>query len=318
MVELGIPVYQARETLPSALDSLVSQTYKRFIVCLSIDGDDTDYTDIINEYRRRGLRIRVINGKTNGGAGMARQRVLDTTQCDYIMFLDADDILMPRAVETLYINAKAADYDILQGSFIRESQTSKDVMMASTDNVITWFHGKIYKTKFLSEKNIRFLKGLRIDEDAYFNAVAWNSTENKGIAGEVVYLWRDNKSSITRRQNMKDYFIATYNNYIYGQVEALKKLFEINDSVSQLLITNTLINIYYFYMKAVFYKCNMAGTDAIISSLKKEKWMQLWLNEGTNWMDIINNIKAGQVYDDEYVVFYEETFNLWAARLLKE
>ena len=112
--------------------------------------------------------------------------------------------------------------------------------------------------------------------------------------------------------------IATYNNYIYVQVEALKKLFEINDSVSQLLITNTLINIYYFYMKAVFYKCNMADTDVIISSLKKEKWIQLWLNEGTNWMDIINNIKAGQVYDDEYVVFYEETFNLWAARLLKE
>ena len=317
MVEVGIPVYKARATLSDTLDSLVAQTYKRFIVTLSIDGDGEDYSDIVNTYRARGLKIRVITSVVNRGPGMARQLILNATMCDYIMFVDADDLLMPRAIEVLYTQAKAANYDILQGSFIKESKTSDDKMMASTDNVITWFHGKIYKVDYLNKKHITFLPELRVDEDAYFNAVAWHSTENKGITGEVVYLWRDNKSSITRAHSRKDYFIKTHNDYIYGQVQALKKLFEINESVSQLLITMTLINIYYFYMKARFYKCDEAEMDEVISTLKNEKWMQLWLQQGENWMDVISNIKPGQIYDDEYVVFYEETFNLWAARLLK-
>ena len=111
MVEIGIPIFHAKETLPAALDSLVAQTKKNFIVCLSIDGDDEDYTDIINTYKARGLKIRVINGKFNGGAGEARQRVIDSTMCDYIMFLDADDMFMPRAVELLYGKAKPGGYD---------------------------------------------------------------------------------------------------------------------------------------------------------------------------------------------------------------
>lgn len=39
MVEIGIPVYNAVDTLPKTLDSLVSQTVNDFCVCLSIDGD---------------------------------------------------------------------------------------------------------------------------------------------------------------------------------------------------------------------------------------------------------------------------------------
>jgi len=247
---------------------------------------------------------------------MARQSILSNTICDYIMFIDADDILMPRAIEVLYTNAQAHNYDIVQGSFIKEFKDKEDIIMSSTGNILTWFHGKIYKVGYLRDKKITFLPGLRIDEDAYFNAVAWNSTDNKGLIEEVVYLWRDNKNSITRSLPDKEYFIKTHNNYIYGQVQALIKLHEINETVNQTFITNTLINIYYFYMRARFYKCDEEEMDNIISILKKEKWMQLWLDKGENWVDVIQNIKPGQVYDGEYVIFYKETFNLWAARLL--
>ena len=317
MVEIGIPVYKARETLPATLDSLVAQTCKDFIICLSIDGDNENYNDIIEIYRARGLEIRVITSITNCGAGAARQHILNCTSSDYIMFVDADDILMPRAVEVLYTNAKAHDYDIVQGSFIREFKDKEDIMMSSTDNVLTWFHGKIYKVSYLQNKKISFLSGLRTDEDAYFNAVAWNSTDNKGLIGEVVYLWRDNKNSITRSLPDKEYFIKTHNDYIRGQVQALIKLHEINETVSQTFITATLINIYYFYMRARFYKCDEEEMNNIISILKEEEWMQLWLDKGENWVDVIQNIKPGQIYDGEYVIFYKETFNLWAARLLR-
>ena len=320
MVEIGIPVYKAKDTLPQTLDSLICQTKQNFIVCLSIDCDNEDYTEIINTYKNRGLKIRVINGEENGGPGIARQRVIDSTICDYLMFVDSDDILMPRAVEILYTNAKLHDYDIMQGSFIKEFKTGEDkTFIASTSNLITWFHAKIYKVKFLKDKNIRFLPDLRADEDSHFNAVAWNSTTNKGFTDEILYLWRNNPNSITRNLDPTEYFKKTYYGYIYGQVEALKKIFYNNNSITSLLVTNTLINIYYYYMKARFYRLDESKMDNILSTFKKEKWMQVWLGTGENWIDIVNNIKAGQVYENnQYVVFFEETFNRWANRLLKE
>lgn len=222
MTEVGIPVYHARDTLPKALDSLVAQTKEMFITCLSIDGDGEDYSDIIDTYRARGLKIRVINSDVNGGPGAARQRILDTTQCEYIMFLDADDMLMPRAVDILTRNIRSNKLDILRSSFIREEASKNDRYIPQNVGTITWFHGKIYRVKYLKEIGVRFIEGLRTDEDAYFNLIAWNATEARGELEEITYLWRNNKSSITRSKDELTYFRDTYRYYIVSQVEGLK------------------------------------------------------------------------------------------------
>ena len=296
---------------------MVAQTKKNFIVCLSVDGDGEDYSDIVNTYIHRGLKIRTIYSDVNGGPGDACQRVIDSTQCEYIMFADADDLLMPRAVETLYRGIVSTGYDMLRSSFIKEQGKDPDVILDANNNVITWRHGKIYRVKYLRDINLRFLPGLRTDEDAYFNIIAWNCTKQHGILNEITYIWRYNKQSITREKDEITYFKETYNNYIHGQVEAMKKIFATAEEVPNILVTKTLINIYYFYMRARFYKCNEKIMDDTISTLKTEGWMKTWFRCAENWVDVIENLKPGQFYDKQYVVFFEETFNEWAIRLLK-
>lgn len=317
MLEIGIPVYKARDTLPKALDSLVSQTKNNFIVCLSIDADGEDYSDIIEEYKRRGLKIRVINAEENGGPGIARQRIIDTTQCDYIMFMDADDMMLPRAVQLLYLQAKVQNLDIARSSFIKEESKNGDRYITKDVNTITWFHGKIYRVGYLKEKNIRFLPGLRTDEDAYFNFVAWNSTKSRGDLSEMTYIWRNNPNSVTRCENRREYFTKTYNNYIRSQVEGLKKLYELNHDLNFTLVGQTLINLYYYYMNAKFLKQPLDETEKMLKSLANEPWMPQFLNTPQHWKDIATNLKAGAVYE-EGVVFYSETFFDWAQRLLRK
>ena len=319
MVEIGIPVYNAVDTLPKTLDSLVSQTVNDFCVCLSIDGDFQNqkfYENLFNEYQKRGLKMRIISSAQNCGPGSARQLILDSTQCDYIMFLDADDMLMPRAVEVLYQQVKIEEYDIIRSSFIREDEKG-DYILPQNMGVITWFHGKIYKVAFLKEKNINFLTELRTDEDAYFNLIAWNTAEKRGELEEVTYIWRYNKNSLTRGRAEKDYFSDTYMYYIISQVEGLKKLYEINGQISNDLISQTLLNIYYYCMKARFYKISETEMDNKISELRAEQWMQDYLNKGENWIYIVQHVKAGEFYENSNVVFFNESFNFWAKRLLK-
>ena len=318
MLEIGIPVYKARDTLPKGLDSLVAQTKNNFIVCLSIDADGEDYSDIIKEYKHRGLKIRVINAEENGGPGIARQRILDTTQCDYIMFMDADDMLMPRAVQLLYIQAKIQNLDIVRSSFVREERKGGDRYITKDVNTITWFHGKIYRVAYLKENNIRFLPGLRTDEDAYFNFIAWNLTKNRGELSEMTYIWRDNPNSVTRCENREEYFSKTYNNYIRSQVEALKRLYQLNNDLNFSLVGQTLINIYYYYMNAVLYQLPLEETENMIKTLAKEPWMPAFLTSQNNWNEMVQNVKAGMVHEGIGAVFYTETLLSWMKRLLIE
>lgn len=318
MLEVGIPVYNAKDTLAKTLDSLVAQTKNNFITCLSIDGDNNTefYRKLAQEYIRRGLKIRIIDSKENGGPGIARQRILDSTQCDYIIFLDSDDMLMPRAVEVLSQCIRIGNFDIIRSGFIREEKYKQDLFIPQDFSIITWFHGKIYRVKFLKEKNIRFLPELRIDEDAYFNLIAWNSTENRGEIAEYTYIWRDNKKSLTRNQSNSEYFKDNYMNYITSQVRALQRLMEINETVKNDIISLTLINIYYTYMRAAYLEYPIAAADELISELKAEKWLKVFLDNADSWISLVNNVKAGEVYNNEHIIFYDEPINKWIVRLL--
>lgn len=317
MVEVGIPVYKARATLPKLLDSLVAQTYERFITCLSFDGDNEDYSDIIETYRARGLKIRTIYGE-NAGPGVARQRIIDTTQCDYIMFADADDMLLPRAVEILYHEAKLHDYDLMRSNFIHEDDTHQSLgNIMGINSSITWLHGKIYKVKFLREKNIRFPNELRYNEDAYFNVVVWHCTENKGETSELTYLWRSNKESLTRIEGSIGFFKKDPTGFILSQVLGMQKIYDLNGSIPDALLYQTIINIYDHYIKYKFYKFDMEKLDNILKYWRGQPWILQFFNKTENWVSIIQNLKSGQ-FIEGCIVFSEEPFNDWVRRLFYE
>lgn len=310
MLEIAIPVFHAHDTLSKALDSLVAQTKSMFITCLSIDGDNEDYNDIINIYRARGLKIRTITAE-NGGPGAARQRAIDSTQADYIMFLDADDMLMPRAAEVLYGEAKAHNYDLIKSQYIHEKPGGQGYI-CGTNTSITHCHGKIYKVSYLKDNNINFLPELNCEEDAYFNVVAYNASTNKGEIEEVTYLWRWNKNSITHSE---DYYKKSYVQYFYSQVKGLQKIFDIQDNIQNVLVSQTLINLYQYYHRALFYKFDMKLVDKLMRELVQVEWFDFFINQGENWLDIISNLPAGMMIDDENMVFFEETFPNWIKRL---
>ena len=119
LLNIIIPVYKARDTLPDTLNSLMAQTRHNFITTIVNDCDGIDYSDIIEKYRKF-LSIKYIVREENGGPGLACQTGLDenyksTPMCDYVMFVDADDMLMPRAVDLLYTEAKKNFVDLVSG-----------------------------------------------------------------------------------------------------------------------------------------------------------------------------------------------------------
>lgn len=309
MLNVIIPTYKARHTLSNALDSLVAQTKKMFLVTIVQDCDGEDYSDIIEEYRRRGLHINLLQTPKNGGPGVARQYGIDHSKmCDYIMFLDADDMLNPRATEVLYKEAKKSNLDLLSSSFIAEKVGDPDIYLDVESTSCTWTHGKIYRLNYLREKNIRFLDDLRLNEDSYFNLVAHNCTANKASLKEYTYIWREQGNSLTRMK--ESFFSRSWVMYVQSQVDGLLKIQEILGELNIELVGMTFLNIYYHVQKAAYYNYSFDELIPLLNKLRESKEIQDVLNTDLFWRVIVTNIKGASV-EDKTVIFHSQRFPDW-------
>lgn len=111
-VSIVVPIYNNEGTVREALSSLTCQTYDNIEIVAVNDGSTDASPCIIREEAERDPRI-LFFSKENGGAASARNYGLERVTGDYVMFLDADDILLPKAVETLLSAASEGKYDIV-------------------------------------------------------------------------------------------------------------------------------------------------------------------------------------------------------------
>ena len=311
MIRVIIPAYKARGTICKGLDSLVAQTKPLFMTTIVQDGDGEDYTDIVEEYQRRGLHLNLLSLPENVGPGGARQAGMDAdTQSDFFMFMDADDMFMPRAVEVLGREIMTTNSDIVTSSFIREQKASHAIVLEADKTSVTWFHGKIYRASYLREKNIRFLPDLRLNEDAYFNLVAWNSADKKIRCSEITYLWRDNEHSLTREGGDRAFFEKSYEGYIYAQVQGLIDLYERASKVMPELTAATLLHCYGFMMRAIHYNLPIEGCHNLLRRLDGNKVFTEQIQSINFWQYIEKAVKSC-ASDTEGLYFFKERFIDW-------
>lgn len=96
-----VAIYNAGQTLPRCLDSLLSQTHTDLeIIC--IDDASTDRSaSIVSDYASRDNRIVFLRNATNQGPAVARNKGLEVATGDIIGFLDSDDWYAPGTVARL-------------------------------------------------------------------------------------------------------------------------------------------------------------------------------------------------------------------------
>lgn len=104
-ISLLVPVYNiSREMLSQCIDSVLSQTYKNFEVCLVDDCSTKQETiDTLNEYMEQDKRVKVVFRKENGHISRATNDALEMATGEFVGLLDNDDVLSPNA---LYENVK--------------------------------------------------------------------------------------------------------------------------------------------------------------------------------------------------------------------
>jgi GT2 family glycosyltransferase len=98
-VSVLIPCHNAAPYVGAALDSVLGQTWRRLEVIVVDDGSTDGSAAILAGFARRG--VRVIH-QQNAGASAARNRALKASTGEFILFLDADDLVNSEHIASLH------------------------------------------------------------------------------------------------------------------------------------------------------------------------------------------------------------------------
>ena len=108
-VAVAVAVHDQARFLAEAIDSILAQTYRPAQIIVVDDGSHDDPAQVVARYDGSVPPITFVR-QENSGLSAARNAGLARAATDYIVFLDADDVLLPSALE-LGTQCLAADPD---------------------------------------------------------------------------------------------------------------------------------------------------------------------------------------------------------------
>lgn len=94
-ISVIIPTYNYGEFICDCIESVINQTYRNYEIIVIDDGSKDNTAEIIKKYKNEILYFY----KENGGPSSARNYGIKKATGDYICFLDADDVFLPKKLE---------------------------------------------------------------------------------------------------------------------------------------------------------------------------------------------------------------------------
>lgn len=231
LISIIVPVYNVEKYLRECLDSIINQTYKNIEIILVDDGSTDGSGAICDEYALIDNRISVLH-ISNGGVSNARNLGIDNAHGEYIMFVDADDIIMPYVIEHGVKLAVDSSADIVYGLvqtfnsniFLEKQVKSNKLVLAEEDikKLATHMfdlHDATFKNenayvsrgpvaRFVSSElaiSTKFDSKLVLGEDEIWNLELLNKNPRCAIDFSLWYGYRfiENSSSHRYRENAK-------------------------------------------------------------------------------------------------------------------
>lgn len=176
-VTIGIPVYRPDvHTFEECLESALGQSFTGPVEILAVlDGEAENRNLLSSGVFDKFPEIRVV-AREHGGEGSTRNAIIDLARGEWLVFLDADDRLDERALESLVGCAQRCGADVVSSNHWRvysEEQKAADyfdaerlwrggecdefldvVLSSGTDQGTVW--GKAFSLDFLKEHRLGF------------------------------------------------------------------------------------------------------------------------------------------------------------------
>ena len=217
-ISIIVPVYNAARTLEYTLGSVLSGNFSKDCELIIIDDGSTDDSPgICDRFGSLNPDIKVIH-QPNSGVSQARNAGMDASDGEYLMFLDADDIL-PELTLSLCLSALESSPDIVIGGYSTRSAEGRpirqipvfdriyqdwELSMFWDDNFSHYgsflrpVWGKLFcRSLIYSEEPLRFCKSLNYGEDFLFLFEYLCRCRKVVTVSETLYIYRDGGTGLS-------------------------------------------------------------------------------------------------------------------------
>lgn len=220
-ISIIVPVYNAEKYIRNCIESMLQQSYSNIEIVLVNDGSSDRSGEICCAYAEKDPRIRYLE-QENQGVSAARNHGIEVSTGEFLLFLDADDVIMKDACERL-VGHISDDTDLILCGFRRmfyrnERLVSQyDVLPECEDikntETLGKYFGRLYETTLLTcvcakmyRKNMVikihpvFCEDMALGEDALFNLKFLKSCGTIAVENRALYVYnhRANSGSLTK------------------------------------------------------------------------------------------------------------------------
>lgn len=217
-----IPVYNTEKYLEECLQSVLNQTYQDFEIILVDDGSTDNSGAICDKFQDAyPQKVKVIH-KENQGQLASRCLASQYAKGQYCIFVDADDLLIDKALETICENLKKYSFpDMLVYSFLYDKENEEPVLarkffnegIIELDELHKGFYSdigmnnvwtKAVKTNIARCKDFDFSSfySLRCSEDTLYSMVMIDQCRVVAYIYEPLYRYRIWDDSISHQYTL--------------------------------------------------------------------------------------------------------------------
>ncbi len=216
-----MPAYGVEKEIRSSIESVIAQTYSEWEL-LVIDDASVDLTgEIAESFSNMDSKIKVIHHDVNRGPGEARNTGLKNACGDYLLFIDAGDVIEKNTLDG--IKQRLFDYESdvvifgckeeyvkedgrlayevshsLPTEFTNDADTiHRRVMCLNRETLYGYVWNKAYKKSLIDKLNLSFEK-MPFGEDILFNIAYFDEVTSMQIMGDEFYHYRNILADKTR------------------------------------------------------------------------------------------------------------------------
>ena len=272
-----VPIYKAEKYICSCIESILNQRYTDFELFLIDDGSPDKSGEICDNYAKEDKRISVFH-QQNKGVSAARNTGLDNVSGQYVLFVDADDMLYPNALSVLKQKLDTSDVnlDLIQFSMnndyniyetddkFSEILNSKDYVQSGTMNVC--IGGSLFNKDIIKINHLRFNEQIKYAEDQLFIFDYLKYSRSNIRINDVLYFYRINNDSAVRNMNSDE---------VIKSIKILNDYKNTNE-LSDILLSKQILSFMYYLavksmisikeIRSLYVNVNLNTTNCIIKS----------------------------------------------------
>ncbi len=283
-ISIVMPVYNASIHIAETLNSVAEQNFDDYELIAVNDGSTDNSVEILNNYADKINNMQIITQK-NAGPSAARNTALKAVKGEFVFFLDADDLLLPNALNALYNAAIQNDaelviakYFVFSNLLTREVTNINNLVLEKSiskyDKTILWtftLWNKLFKTDVIRKCNLTFPDTSYSEDGVFVMNYVYHTNKISGL-NEFVLKYRkdtlENSSSITSNLSLHklDEYNKSHSMILEDMTESLLKDYPKYQSLDEVIANEENIRI---YLEEFYYK--------MLTTLYNQFYRKFWL-----------------------------------------